>query len=143
MSPHSDQTCQLTWPGTNLAYSCSALSLMPFPCSPGCLSTNLYPSLSSPSNFQTRLQYTLKFSFTQKLTRPSQFFINYLLNFYTTCSHLVFIYIHPRGVCVSYKQRLHCVCVCVYVRLHHPPNLEQWFTYSPYSTCMYKLFPRQ
>lgn len=124
----------LTWNKSCIFILASALSPMPFPCSPGHLSTNVYHSLSSPTHFQTRLQSTLKFSFTQKLSRPSQFFINSLLNFYITCSHLVFIYIPPEE-CVFHTSKDYTV----YIRLHPPPNLAQWFTCSPYSTWICKL----
>lgn len=75
-SPHSNQACQLTWPAINLA-----LALTPLPCPPGLLSTSLDHCPPHHLISKQAFKPQLKFSFIQKLSRPSLFFINSLLNF--------------------------------------------------------------
>lgn len=76
----------------------SALSLMPRPCSPGLLETwhhtPAHPLTKNPNHPSIHNSNLI----LSKSLLLSQFFTNFLLNFYETCSHLVFIYISAREI---------------------------------------------
>lgn len=105
--PHSNWMCPLTWPGTSLAYSCSCTCTNAFPWLSRS-SLQLIPTITplyqliSPQPFYWS-NPLVKFSFIQKPSRPSQFFLNFLLLFYKRYSHLVFIYvyIHKKNTCFT------------------------------------------
>ena len=75
-----------------------------------CLSLALQVSLTNPHHHPSlsvhfpAILLLVKFSLMQKPSRPSQFFMNFLLHFYKTYSHLVCVYLHIHKKTICFTQ---------------------------------------